>query len=112
MLAKNYETRDRELFVRAVKQVPITYKDGGWHGVFGDVLDLFEVPGRGKPNELLLYMYRNTLCSFCREYAVREMGRRRMLTRGLLEEMQYDCNDDIRKYAERKLSRMGIRQER
>lgn len=111
MLAKNYETRDRELFVRAVKQVPITYKDGGWHGVFGDVLDLFEVPGRGKPNELLLYMYRNTLCSFCREYAVREMGRRRMLTRGLLEEMQYDCNDDIRKSAERILSRMGIRQE-
>lgn len=108
MLAKNYEACDRALFVRAVKQIPVTYEDGGWHGAFGDVLDLFEVPGRGKPNELLLYMYRNTLCSFCREYAVREMGRRRMLTRELLEEMRYDCNKDIRKYADRKLTRMGI----
>ena len=51
-------------------------------------------------------MYQYTLCSFCREYVVKEMGRRRMLTRELLEEMQYDCNDDIREYADKKLSRM------
>ena len=80
-----------------------------FRSVFGDLLDLFETPGRGKPTELLLYMYRNTLCSFCREYVVREMGRRRMLTQELLEEMQYDCNEDIRKYADKKLSdMMGI----
>ena len=109
MLAKNYETSDREIFVKAAKQIPVTYRERGWHGVFGDLLDLFETPGRGKPTELLLYMYRNTLCSFCREYVVREMGRRRMLTQELLEEMQYDCNEDIRKYADKKLSdMMGI----
>ncbi len=51
-------------------------------------------------------MYRNSLCSYCRERVVIEMGRRRMLTRALLEEMQYDCNEDIRSYAERKLFRM------
>lgn len=51
-------------------------------------------------------MYRNSLCSNCRERVVIEMGRRRMLTRALLEEMQYDCNEDIRSYAEQKLSRM------
>ena len=40
---------------------------------------------------------------------MREMGRRRMLTQELLEEMQYDCNEDIRKYADKKLSdMMGI----
>lgn len=106
MLAKNYETSDRDIFVKAAKQIPITYRDCGWHGVFSDILDLFETPKRGKPRELLIYMYRNILCSFCREYVVKEMGRRRMLTRELLEEMQYDCNDDIREYADKKLSRM------
>lgn len=103
MLAANYEDGDREVFVHAVKQIPITYENGEWHGVFCDVMDLFSGPARRKPKELLLYMYRNTLCSYCRERVVREMGRRRMLTRKLLEEMQYDCNEEIWTYAERKL---------
>lgn len=51
-------------------------------------------------------MYRNTLCSFCRKYVVWEIGRRRMLTRELLEEMKYDCNGEIRAYAGRKLRKI------
>ena len=103
LLAANYEDGDREVFVRAVMQISITYEDGGWHGAFYDVMDLFSGPARHKPRELLPYLYRNTLCSYCREHVVREMGRRRMLTREMLEEMQYDCNGEIRAYAERKL---------
>ena len=103
MLAANYEDGDREVFVHAVKQIPVTYENYEWHGVFCDVMDLFHGPAKRKPKELLLHMYRNTLCSYCRERVVREMGRRRMLTRELLEEMQYDCNEEIRAYAERKL---------
>ncbi|MDE7416409.1 MAG: hypothetical protein K2N44_08925 [Lachnospiraceae bacterium] len=104
MLAKNYEACDRDILVYAVRQISITYWDVAWHWAFGDVMDLFRDPGRSKPNELLHYMYQNTLCSSCREYIVKEMGRRRMLTRGLLEEMRYDCNENIRKYANKKLS--------
>ncbi len=103
MLAKNYEVCDQEILTNAVKQIPIIYWDTGWHGAFSDIIDLFEEPGKGKPNELLLYMYQNTLCSSCREYIVKQMGRRRMLTCELLKEMQYDCNEEIRKYARRKL---------
>lgn len=103
MLAANYEESDKELFVEAVRQIPITYENGFWHAAFYDVMDVFYAPGKKKPKELLLYMYQNTLCSFCREYVVREMGRRRMLTRALLEEMQYDCNSEIREYADKKL---------
>lgn len=106
MLAANYEAADKEYFAEAVKRIPITYADGYWHSAFRDVIDLFSVAGKGKPKELLPYMYRNSLCSYCRERVVIEMGRRRMLTRALLEEMQYDCNEDIRSYAERKLFRM------
>lgn len=103
MLAANYEDGDRENFVHAVKLLPITYEDGAWHGVFSDVMDLFSGPAKHKPKELLPYMYRNTLCSYCREHVVREMGRRRMLTRDMLEEMQYDCNEEIRDYAAKRL---------
>lgn len=107
MIAANYEDGDREVFVHAVKQIPVTYENGEWHGVFCDVMDLFSGPAKRKPKELLLHMYRNTLCSYCRERVVREMGRRRMLTGELLEEMQYDCNEEIRAYAERKLRKGG-----
>lgn len=103
MLAANYESADKDFFVRAVKEIPVKNRDGEWHGVFSDVMDLFESPAKCKPRELLPYMYQNTFCSFCREHVVREMGRRRMLTRELLKEMQYDCNEDIRAYARRKL---------
>lgn len=103
LLAANYEDADREVLVHAVKQIPVTYWNGAWHGVFRAVMDLFSGPAKHKPKELLPYMYRNTLCSYCREYAVREMGRRRMLTGEMLEEMRYDCNGEIRAYAERKL---------
>lgn len=34
---------------------------------------------------------------------MKEMGCRRMLTRELLEEMQHDCNENIRVYAEKKI---------
>lgn len=108
MLAKNYEVCDQEILANAVKQIPITNWDTGWHGVYSDIIDFFGEPGKGKPNELLLYMYRNTLCSFCRERIVKQMGRRRMLAYKLLDEMQYDCNEEIRKYARRKLACMGL----
>ena len=104
MLVTNYEDRDKKLLVEAVKQIPVTYESGEWHEVFHDIMDLFDSPAKVKPKELLHYMYQNTLCSFCREYIVKQMGRRRMLTRGLLEEMRYDCNEEIRVYAKKKLS--------
>lgn len=106
MLAANYESADKDFFVRAVKEIPVKNRDGEWHGIFSDVMDLFESPAKCKPRELLPYMYQNTFCSYCREHVVKEMGRRRMLTRELLEEMQYDCNEDIRAYARGKLEEL------
>ena len=103
MLVANYEDEDRELFVNAVKQIPVTYRDRAWHDAFSDILHMLQGTTKHKPKELLLYMYQNTLCSFCREYIVKEMGRRRMLTEELLEELQYDCNQDIQEYAKKKM---------
>ena len=105
MLAANYENTDCAFFVEMVKQIPITYDNGGWHKVFYRVMDLMRDRSvKIKPKELLPYMYHNTLCSFCREDVVKEMGRRRMLNSALLEELLYDCNQNIREYAEQKFS--------
>lgn len=107
MLAKNYRRQERDIFVRLVKRIPITYDDGIWHAAFADVMDMFrEKQIKCPPKELLLYMYENTLCSFCREYIVKEMGRRRMLTKELLSECIHDSNIEIRKYAEKKRKRV------
>lgn len=106
ILAYNYRPEDKETFVRLVKSIEITYEDGRWHGAFSSVLDLLRSKGlRNSPKELLPYMYEHTLCSFCREYIVREMGRRHMLTEEILEECLWDSNDGIRHYAGQCLDR-------
>ena len=103
ILLKNYTAENKDLIIRLVKEFPINIHTD-WHSVFSAVLDLFGEKGvKGLPNELLLYMYKNTLCSFCRFYIVRELGKRHMLSRALLEECRYDCNDDIRDYAVKRL---------
>lgn len=105
LLANHYRKEDRELFVGLVKSIPVTYHDkAGWHGAYSAVLDLLKTKNNGPaPKELLPYLYEHTLCSFCREYIVKEMGRRRMLTDEILRECLYDSNDEVRRYAKRRI---------
>lgn len=105
MLANNYRKEDYDLLVSMVKKLPVTYHEKiSWHGPYSAVLDMFEKGGaKHPPKELLPYLYEHTLCSFCREYTLREMSRRRMVSRQLLEECQYDCNDEIREFAVKRL---------
>ena len=109
MLAENYEEADYDFFVNTVKQLPITFENTEWHWVFGDVMHMIKhSPIKRTPKELLHYMYRNTFCSSCRAEIVKELGRRHMLTQELLEELQYDCNEDIRNYAYKKFERRSF----
>lgn len=102
MLANNYRPEDHDRLTALVRALPITCDetDVRWHGPFQAMLDLLETRGvKRPPKELLPYMYEHTLCSCCREYILREMGRRRMLTEALLRECCFDCNEAVRKYA-------------
>ena len=103
LLAANYTDADRAALIEAVRRVPIRYGDHGWHSAFHNVMELFHTHKAHGLNELLPYFYHNTLCSFCRGFVVKEMGRRHMLTPELLAEMQYDCCDEIRAYAAKRL---------
>ena len=93
------------MLVRLVKSIPVTYDDReDWHGVYSTVLDLLKTKGiKAAPKELLPYIYEHTLCSMCREYIVREMGRRHMVTEELLRECLYDSNYEIRSYARKRI---------
>ena len=103
LLAVNYTDADRAALIKAVRRVPIDRDDTCWHKAFWKVTDLFREHRAHGLNELLPYLYRNTLCSGCRTKVVKEMGRRHMLTPELLTEMQYDCSDEIRAYAAKRL---------
>ena len=103
LLAANYTDAGRAALIEAVRRVPIRYGDLTWHSAFHKVMELFHTHKAHGLNELLPYFYQNTLCSFCRESVVKEMGRRHMLTSELLAEMQYDCSDEIRAYAAKRL---------
>ena len=106
LLTNHYRKEDREVLVRLVKSIPVTYDDDeGWHGAYSSVLHLLETKGgKDAPKELLPYLYEHTLCSFCREYIVREMGRRHMVTEELLQEWLYDSKYEIRCYAQKRLT--------
>ncbi len=105
LLANHYQKEDRELLVRLVKSIPVTYDDReDWHGVYSTVLDLLKTKGiKAAPKELLPYLYEHTLCSMCREYIVREMGRRHMVTEELLRECLHDSNYEVRSYARKRI---------
>ncbi len=63
---------------------------------------LLRIFGKGCPFPLP-YLYEHTLCSFCREYIVREMGRRYMITKTFLQEYLHDSNCEVRKYAGKRI---------
>ncbi len=108
IIANNYQKEDKEIFINMVKSVPVVYQgDEHWHGVFFSVLDMFENKEiKNPPKELLLYMYENTQCSSCRESILMEMERRRMITKDILMECLWDSNENIRKYAGRKIMKL------
>ena len=53
------------------------------------------------PDELLFISYKENYCSFCRLGVVKALRRRNLLTKDLINELKYDSNYEIRKYARR-----------
>ena len=109
MLISNYEDGDGELLLSALKKLPVGYDKGNWHMIFSEIIKMFDLDVcPNPPYAILNYIYEQTLCSGCRYKAVRIMGRRRLLTDGLLTECLYDSNEDIRNYAKRCMKRRNL----
>ena len=101
LLSKNLRPVDEELFYNTVKSFPVRHSERAWHGVFMDAINGIEVM-RGKPKtDILEYLYRQTLCGFCRERIVKLMHKKKALPDEILQECRLDANLDIRDFAER-----------
>lgn len=97
----NYEPRDEALLMDHLRASVVDFDcTTWWHR---DQLDVLRIPK--PPKAALQFIYDTTYCSCCREHALRMMGKRRMLTRELLEECLYDSNANIRSYARRTVNR-------
>lgn len=106
LLVTNYTPEDAALLESLLLE-RIAQKD--WDAVHGAGMDVYRafhddiaIP---HPKHLLPLLYEYTPCSFCRESAFVYLSRHRMLTGEMLEECLFDCNDDIRKKAEKRLKR-------
>lgn len=109
-LMANYQPEDEAMLTALVTKIPADFQNHtNWHGIHGDILAM-EDHGKHAPAALLRHIYETTYCSCCREYALRQMGKRRLLGDEILEECLLDSNDDIRAYAMSILRRRQKRQ--
>jgi len=105
VLIMNYQKDDEEMLIELVKSVKVDFAcTTAWHSVHGDVLNMKDY-GLKAPKELLYHIFDTTYCSCCREYALLQMGKRRLLTAEILEECLFDSSYDIRAYAKRCFAR-------
>lgn len=107
LLAGEYKKEDKDAFLRALYAAD----NHTAHWVFSKILDAVIQAKMPLPRETLPYIYENTPCEICREYAVRALSRRRMADATMLEEWRFDSSPEIRAFAESKLRRKKLRNE-
>lgn len=102
ILLSNYRTTDKSFILSALNEFSVDYdEESGWHGIVMHILKVKDF-GIHLPREFYNWIYENSLCSFCRENAVRYMGKRHWLSQKVLTECLYDSNDDIVLYVSKK----------
>ena len=101
ILIGNYTPEIKDRLLRELYSLKVDYDElVDWHGVGFKILSAKDMRVK-LPREFFLYVYETTLCSCCREFALREMKDRRLLTRDIIEECRYDSNSEIAGYVNR-----------
>ena len=101
MLLSNYKKEDKQLLLDELYKIPVDYSnESDWHSIGMHILGVKDQKVK-LPGEFLCYIYETTLCSCCREYAVTELSKRRLLTKEMIEECRYDSNHSISEYVDR-----------
>ena len=102
ILARNYCPEDAKLLSDLLENFTIDSEEfSGWHSAHMAILDILDrLDGaESPPISLLPQIYESTLCSCCRKRTFFLMVKYHMLSEDVLAECVYDCNEDIRKYA-------------
>ncbi len=101
ILLRNYTKKDKEFLLSLLENIKIDYdEETGWHNIVLKILKLND-SGVKLPKEFFFYIYNKTLCSNCREGAIRALAKRRALTKDIIEECRFDSNDGISSYVNR-----------
>jgi len=104
LLVTNYISEDAMLLESLLRDLILQKNWDDVHAAGMDIYRAFrESSGIPHPTHLLQILYEYNPCSFCRESALVYMSKHRMLTKEILEECQYDSNDDIRRMAAKRL---------
>lgn len=97
---KGYSTDDESLLRDILENLRIESRDmpyNNWHDI---VLALIEKAEEGSlPDDVLFFIYENSLCSCCRSDAVKIMSERNILTEKIINECMHDSNEKTRSIA-------------
>ncbi|MFP4978236.1 hypothetical protein ACE6ED_22715 [Paenibacillus sp. CN-4] len=109
LLCYCYKPEDEAVLLEGIQSLEVSYEDGSWHGVFMDVENLLDNRTVKISPACFTYIYRQTLCSFCRHTLILKMSKRKFLPQEIIEECLYDSYEDTRKFAVRKLRSQKIK---
>lgn len=111
LLATNYMSEDGKMMEQLLRELIAQRDWEAFHTAGMDIYRIFyDYSGISRPKHLLPILYEYNPCSCCRESALSYMSKHRMLTMEILEECLYDCNEDIRHMAAKRLrnSKKGL----
>ena len=97
-IIRDYREEDAERLESIVKSLKVE-TNGEWHTIYTEILN---IPNRGLslPCSVLMHIYEHSLCSHCRENALRIMANQSILTDDILMECLYDARREIRVFAQ------------
>ncbi len=99
MLMTNYKKEYKDIIISLYKKVKFSFNS--YESLTSDVIDFMMNKKKDMPDEILYITYYNDYCAFNREYIVKCMNKRKLLTDSIKEELHYDSDYEIRRYAGR-----------
>jgi hypothetical protein len=97
LLQASYRPEDEPVVEAAIRRLSLRHDT--WHAAYHNVIDLLRPDDRPVATRLLEHIYRQSLCSGCRESAVRLMRDKRALPDEIARECLWDAQADIRQFA-------------
>ena len=97
MLMTNYKKEYKDIIISLYKKVNFSFNS--YESLTSDVIDFMMNKKKDMPDEILYITYYNDYCTFNREYIVKCMKKRNLLTDSIKEELYYDSDYEIRRYA-------------
>ena len=107
LMLSNCLPGDEKILLSVLKKLKIDYKNSeNWHSAFTAVLAAASQKIKIS-EDVLLYIYENSLCSLCRADTLRLLAKRRWLSEDILNECLHDSDCNIRLWAEKETVKRG-----